>query len=113
MGQLIRMPAEPKCDIRPFFIKAFSGCGPLYQVSPPWAKRGANNYWCYWMLFSLSQLCLLSRLNSRNDLDLFKFARVRADDRERNFRDSPVPQPVVQKFHDGPDPKPEVSKSIE
>ena len=33
------------------------------------------------------------------------FARVRTDDRERKFRDSHVPQPVLQKICDGPGPK--------
>ena len=44
-----------------------------YQVGPHGRKEEqAMNYLCYWILGS--QLCLLSRLNSRNDLD-FEFCQ--------------------------------------
>ena len=75
-----------------------------YRVSPHGRKEEqAMNYWCYWMLLSLN--CVYFRASTHAMTWIWNFARVRTDDRERNFRDSPVPQPVVQKFYDGPDPK--------
>ena len=62
-----------------------------YRVGPHGRKEErAMNYFVL-LDASLSELCLLSCLNWRNDLEFFNFARVRTD-RERKFRDGHVPQ---------------------
>ena len=67
-----------------------------YRVSPHGRKEEqAMNYWCYWMLLSLN--CVYFRASTHAMTWILNFARVRTDDRERKFRDSHVPQPVLQK----------------
>ena len=69
---------------------------------PAWAKRGAGDELLVLLDASLSLNCVYFRASTHTMTWILKFARVRTDDRERNFRDSPVPQPVVQQKCEGP-----------
>ena len=78
------------------FHQGIFGMRPIVPSKPPWAKRGAYDELLVLLDASLSILSVC--LHSRNDLDFFKFARVRADDRERKFRDGHVPQQLDEKL---------------
>ena len=76
-----------------------------YQVGPHGRKEEqVMNYYLLIVLHSESQgrmllslNCVYFRASTHAMIWIGNFARVRTDDRERNFRDSHVPQPVLQK----------------